>query len=204
LIVVVDFGTGNSGSVVNMIKKAGGEAVVSSDPAVVLAASKLVLPGVGAFDHGMKNLRSRGLVEPLTRKAREGKTPLLGICLGFQLLSRGSEEGTLPGLGWLDADTVRFRPGEGASIKVPHMGWNTLSLRRESPLLGLLPPEARFYFVHSYHVVCRNEEDVLAVTRHGIDFVSAARRGNIFGTQFHPEKSHRYGLQVMRNFVERA
>jgi imidazole glycerol-phosphate synthase subunit HisH len=203
MIVIVDYGMGNLGSILNMLKRIGAEAMISGRAADIESAGKLILPGVGAFDNGMRNLAERGLIDVLNRVVLEQKKPILGICLGVQLFTSRSEEGTLPGLGWIDAETIRFRfDGDNAGLKIPHMGWNTIEVRRQDSILAPLPEEPRFYFVHSYHVRCRNASDVLAVTRYGIEFHSAVMRENIVGTQFHPEKSHRYGMQVLRNFAE--
>lgn len=202
MTTIVDYGMGNLSSIQNMLKKVGEPGVITSDPAVIAAAERLILPGVGAFDHGMQHIHARGLTEVLNRKALEEGTPVLGICLGMQLLTRGSEEGTEPGLGWIQGDTVRFRfdPRE-AGLRVPHMGWNVVEPTREAHLFDGLE-EPRFYFVHSYHVVCDDAQDVIGWTPYGYPFASAVRRGNVWGTQFHPEKSHRFGMRLLTNFVE--
>lgn len=203
MTVVVDYGVGNLASVVNMGRKAGAEFVVSSDPAVIAGADKLVLPGVGAFGRGMSNLTSRGLVGALNQAVRERRIPVLGLCLGMQLFTRGSEESDGPGLGWLAADCRRFRcDTDGSGLKVPHMGWNQVEQAKPDWVLTHLPPGAKFYFVHSFHVVCDDPADVLLWTRHGVPFAAAIRRGNLWGMQFHPEKSHKFGLALMRGFVE--
>jgi len=205
MIVVVDYGLGNLGSIANMLKKIGAHAVVSSDPAVVEKADKLILPGVGAFDAGMKNLETRGLIPLLNYRVLEQKTPILGVCLGMQLLCKRSEEGQLPGLGWLDAEVIRFKfDGNIANLKIPHMGWNTLAVRQPHPLFADLEAENRFYFVHSYHVVCADMGNVLAQTNYGFDFASAVVKDNIMGVQFHPEKSHKFGMRLYKNFTERV
>jgi glutamine amidotransferase len=201
MIVVVDYGMGNIGSIANMLRKVGAEARISADPEVIDAASKLILPGVGAFDQGMQNLADRGLIPLLTRKVMAEKVPILGVCLGMQLFARTSEEGRCPGLGWLDAAAVRFRPEAASGIKVPHMGWNTITVRHPHPILSELEEGARFYFVHSYHVVCHDPHVVLATTSYGLEFVSVVARDNIVGVQFHAEKSHRFGMQLYRNFA---
>lgn len=203
MIVIVDYGMGNLGSILNMLKKIGAEAVISSRIEEIEQASKLILPGVGAFDNGMRNLAERGVQAVLDRKVLGEKTPILGICLGMQLFSRQSEEGRLPGLGWIEAETVRFRFDEvNSHLKIPHMGWNTVRVAKESPLFRDTNGEERFYFVHSFHVVCRDRRDILAETPYGFDFTSAVQRGNIMGVQFHPEKSHRFGMKLLKNFAE--
>lgn len=203
MIVVVDSGVANLASVVNMGRKAGGTFTVSHEPAVVAAATKLILPGVGAFDAAMRSLTERGLVPALEHAVRDRQVPILGLCLGMQLFTRGSEEGGAAGLNWIAADTVRFRtdlvPG---GLKVPHMGWNHVEINREDPLLATLPPAPRFYFVHSYYVRCDDPDDVLLWATHGVRFAAGVRHGNIWGLQCHPEKSHFFGLAVMRQFVE--
>ncbi len=203
MIVIINYGLGNLGSIVNMLKKIGTQATLSSDASVIQKADKLILPGVGAFDHGMKNLTDLGLVPVLHRKVIEERTPILGLCLGMQLFTRKSEEGSLPGLGWLDAETVRFRFNQAQTkLRVPHMGWNSVSICHEHPIFTDLYEEARFYFVHSFHVLCHDEQDVLAKTEYGYEFPSVIGRENIVGTQFHPEKSHKFGMKLLKNFVE--
>ena len=201
-IAVVEYGMGNVGSVLNMLRRIGADADLTGDPDRIAAAEKIILPGVGAFDAGMANLAAAGLVDVLHRKVREGSTPLLGLCLGMHLITNGSEEGRLPGLGWIDATTVRFRFGGGsAALKVPHMGWNTIRMQGDAPIVRELLPDSRFYFVHSFHVACRHPEDIAATTLHGYEFPSVVQRGHIMGTQFHPEKSHRFGMKLLQNFV---
>jgi len=205
MIVIVDYGVGNLGSIVNMLKKVGVKAVASSDPDVIGRAEKLILPGIGAFDAGMEKLNERGLVPLLNQLVLEKKVPVLGLCLGLQLMTKGSEEGKLPGLGWFEAETVRYKFGlDQAYLKIPHMGWNTIEIRRPHPLLSELEPESRFYFVHSFYVHCDHEEAVLAETDYGGYFHSVIGEGNILGAQFHPEKSHKYGLRLLKNYAEKV
>ena len=184
-----------------MLKKGGTQCVVASDPMVIGEAEKLILPGVGAFDTGMKNLAERKLIEPLNRAVLERKAPVLGLCLGMQLMTKGSAEGSLAGLGWFDAETVRFRFQDPA-LKVPHMGWNTMRFTQESFLAERLDTDARFYFVHSFYVMCNRPSNVLGLTTYGHEFASGLVNDNMTGVQFHPEKSHRFGLQLLRNFAE--
>lgn len=205
MIAIVDYGMGNLGSISNMLKKIGVQSAISSDPLVIEEAEKLILPGVGAFDLGMKNLSQRSLLEELKSQVVERKKPILGLCLGMQLFTRSSEEGQLPGLGWLNAKTVRFTfSGPEANLKIPHMGWNTLQIYRSHPLLNDLGPDARFYFDHSYHVLCNDNDNVLATTTYGYDFPSIVAQGNILGAQFHPEKSHKFGMKLLKNFAVHA
>jgi imidazole glycerol-phosphate synthase subunit HisH len=199
MIVVVDYGMGNLGSVLNMLRRIGVQAAVARDPEGVRAAEKILLPGVGSFDAAMSRIAAAGFREVLDHKAVAEKVPILGICLGMQLLTRGSEEGRLPGLGWIPADTIRFpaRPG----VKVPHMGWNVAVPVSPSSLTADLPEESRFYFVHSYYVKVDSEADSVMRTTHGVTFDSVIQRDNIFGAQFHPEKSHKFGMNLLKNFV---
>ncbi len=203
MIVIIDYGMGNVGSIENMLLRIGAPCVVTCDPHVIQSAHRLILPGVGAFDNAMLNLQRLGIVPLLDDLVKVKRVPVLGICLGMQVLTKSSEEGALPGLGWIDAATVRFRlEGGHEGLRVPHMGWNTIEIRRPDGLLEHLPIEPRFYFVHSYHVSCKDQGDVLAKTTYGICFDSVIRKGNVMGTQFHPEKSHKFGLALLKNFVE--
>ena len=203
MITIVDYGVGNLGSIINMLKKVGFKAIASSDPEVLQQAEKIILPGIGAFDAGMNKLNERGLVPLLNDLALQKKEPFLGLCLGLQLMTLGSEEGQTQGLGWLDAETVRFRfDGEQSHLKVPHMGWNTIDLCRPHPLFTDLEPGSRFYFVHSYYVQSHDPAAVLAETEYGVRFASILGKGNIMGAQFHPEKSHKFGMRLLRNFAE--
>lgn len=200
MIVIVDYDVGNLSSVCNMLRKAGAEAAISRDPAVIAQADKLVLPGVGHFDHGMKMLDASGLRATLDHFALEQKKPVLGICLGGQMLGKGSAEGDRAGLGWIDMECRRFPDMEG--LRIPHMGWSQLDIKRACPLFAQAENQARYYFVHSYYMHCANDGDVAATSRYGIDFTSVVWSGNIFGAQFHPEKSLRHGLALMRAFAE--
>lgn len=205
MIVVIDYGMGNCNSIVNMFKKVGADACVSSDPQVLAAAKGIVLPGVGAFDNGMKKLRETGLLACIEEAVLYRKVPFLGICLGMHLLFEASEEGSEPGLGWLRGKVVRFKfpAGKLSSLKIPHMGWNEMTVISEVPPFSIAADEnRRYYFVHSYHVACADDSDVLATSEYGYEFASAVARENIIGFQFHPEKSHRYGFQLFKQFNE--
>lgn len=203
MIVIIDYGMGNLGSIANMLKKIGAHAIISSDIAVIAEADKLILPGVGAFNNGMRNINDAGILSVLTDRVIKNKTPILGICLGMQLLTARSEEGVLPGLGWIDAETVKFNfNNKHLNLKIPHMGWNTIMVCKENSLFKGLGHEPRFYFIHSYHVVCKKEDDIIAKTFFGYEFVSAFAKDNIAGVQFHPEKSHKFGMKLLQNFVE--
>jgi glutamine amidotransferase len=204
MIVIVDYGLGNLNSIANMLKKVGTQAVISSKPDVIGSAEKLILPGVGAFDAGMSNLNSSGLIPLLNKMVFEKKTPVLGLCLGMQLIASRSEEGRLAGLGWIDANVVRFKfSDEQSNLKIPHMSWNTLEMKKPHPLLSEIDSKPRFYFVHSYHLICTNTEDVLAKTEYGYAFDSVIAKGNIMGVQFHPEKSHKFGMKLLKNYAEK-
>lgn len=200
MITIVDYGVGNLGSIRNMLKRIGAQVEISGDAGAIAAARKLLLPGVGAFDHAMQRLDASGLRATLDRKALVEKVPVLGICLGMQLLTRSSEEGALPGLGWIPAQTIRFpaRP----DIKVPHMGWNIVEPGAASELTAGMEPETRFYFVHSYYVKTDSPENSILRARHGLTFDAAIQAGNIMGVQFHPEKSHRFGKHLLANFAK--
>ena len=202
-VTIVDYGVGNLGSIRNMLKKIGVPCVVSSDACSIDSASKIILPGVGSFDAGMRQLHKSGLRACLEAAVLDKKIPVAGICLGMQMMTNGSQEGNLPGLGWVPGYAARFVPGDEAKSKVPHMGWNIVDRHKESPVLNLLDEEARFYFVHSYYVTCKEPRDVLLTSRHGgTEFVAAYQRENILGVQFHPEKSHRFGLALLKAFAE--
>lgn len=202
MISVIDYGVGNVGSVIRMIEKVGGSAQRVSTSRELVDASIAILPGVGAFDYGMQRLADSGLIEALHEAALVRRIPILGICLGMQLMCKRSDEGQLPGLGWFDAEVVRFQFDSIERLPIPHMGWNTLELIRPNRLLDNELPRTRYYFVHSYRVQCNDAADVVATTTYGEHFVSAFERGNLFGAQFHPEKSHRFGMAMIKKFVE--
>lgn len=200
MIAIIDYKMGNLGSILNMLKKIRVQAMATSDPKAVEAADKIILPGVGAFDNAMRNLNSTGLIPLLEKRVLTQNVPLLGICLGMQLLGQSSAEGQMSGLGWIDAETVKFSFDQPSQLKIPHMGWSEIQIAKESPLMSGLGDHARFYFVHSYHVKCHDQGDVLATAIYDQPFTAAVQHGNIMGAQFHPEKSHRYGLQLLTNF----
>ena len=202
VISIIDCGLGNVGSVIRMIEKVGGSATRVSSAEQIYQAKKLMLPGVGHFSHGMDLLEKYDLLSAIQQKVSTG-APLLGICLGMQLLFDSSEEGNCKGLGLIPGKVVAFERNSG--LKVPHMGWNEVDVRKENPLISHFDEAGRknrFYFVHSFHAVCQNLTDVLATTPYGTDITSAVSSGNIFGAQFHPEKSHKFGMSLMKKFVE--
>jgi imidazole glycerol-phosphate synthase subunit HisH len=199
MITIINYGIGNLGSVANMFKRLNVECEITNRIEQILSAKKLLLPGVGSFDQAMKCLNEGGFREALDQKALIERVPILGICLGMQLLTRKSEEGQLPGLGWIAADTIKFTK---TSLKVPHMGWNIVQPTTPSPLTKDLPQESRFYFVHSYRVHVDNEHNSILKCTYGVTFDAAIQKDNIYGAQFHPEKSHKYGMQLLKNFAE--
>jgi imidazole glycerol-phosphate synthase subunit HisH len=201
-VVVIDYGVGNLGSIPSMLARAGMHAIVSSDPSMVASADRLILPGVGAFDAGMQSLEDRGLMEPLRQRVLGDRVPTLGLCLGMHLLFESSEEGRRAGLGWMPGTVVRFQPSRMAPpLPVPNMGWLDAVPIREDPILADLDDDARFYFAHSYHAAPSDPSSILATADYGYSFPICVRRDNIVAAQFHPEKSHRFGLQFLSNFV---
>ena len=198
MIVIVDYGVGNLGSIHNMIKKLGYKSIVSSSLDDIRQADKLILPGVGSFDIAMKNLNNLGMIDILNEKVLIQKTPILGICLGMQLLTKGSEEGQIKGLGYIDAYATKF---DNSNLIVPHMGWNIVNIQKDNALFDNTK-ETRFYFVHSYSVSCSNQSDILTTTNYGKVFVSSFLKENIIGAQFHPEKSHKFGMKFFKVFLE--
>lgn len=197
MITIIDYGLGNLGSVQNMMKKIGADAEVTNDLDKIAKAKKLILPGVGAFDSAMEKLTGTEIRKLLDQKALVEKVPILGICLGMQLITRGSEEGSLMGLGWIPAYAFRFPPSQ---LKVPHMGWNLVQKKNCSSLTEGFTDDYRFYFVHSYFIKVDAEEYSILQTKYGITFDSGIQKDNIMGVQFHPEKSHRFGMNLFKNF----
>ena len=200
MITIVDYGMGNLGSVFNMFKKIGVESKITSDLEEIKGAQKILLPGVGSFDNAMKRINESGLKEVLNKKALVEKVPVLGICLGMQLLTYGSEEGVEKGLGWINAKAKKFHFRKEEKLKVPHMGWNRVFNSPPNQLTLNLPEEPRFYFVPSYYVEVENQENSILKTNYGIEFDSAIQHNNIYGAQFHPEKSHKFGMKLFDNF----
>ncbi len=198
MTLVVDYGRGNIASVVNMLRRVGVAATISSNPAEISAARKLILPGVGSFDAGMKALVERGHDRAILEAVESGAT-LLGICLGMQLLLDGSDEGSCKGLGLISGKAERFDAAVGG-IRIPHMGWNVVRPQPRARLFSTGPEESRFYFVHSYFARCTDPADVAALTHYGKDFASAVQKNHVYGVQFHPEKSHRFGMELLRCF----
>lgn len=201
-ISVLDVGIGNIASVKRMIEKVGGSPKTVSNEEELSRSAKLIFPGVGSFDEGIKRIDSLGLRNALLNLMNVKKIPVLGICLGMQLLCRRSEEGTEQGLGVIDADVKRFSNINFETLKIPHMGWNTVNIERDNPLVPFAEHERRFYFVHSYYVKPDNQNIVIATSDYGTSFCAAFQNNNLFGVQFHPEKSHKFGLNLFKNFIE--
>ena len=201
MVGIINYGLGNLGSIQNMLKAIGEKSVISSDKDVLNKCDRYILPGVGAFDAGMKKLSESGLDVYIKEKANNEKKPILGICLGMQLLGRKSEEGTLPGLGLIPFDNIRFRLDD-TDFKVPHMGWDIVEFKQDNSLLKGLEGTQRYYFVHSYHAQCDSKENVLMTCVYGYEFTASVVKDNIMGVQFHPEKSHDFGMALLRNFVK--
>ncbi len=202
MIAVIDYGLGNTSAFANVYKRLNIPHCVADTPDKIEAASKIVLPGVGAFDHAMTMLDGSGLREKLDECAMQHKLPVLGICVGMQMLARSSEEGQLPGLGWIDGEVKKHQPsGLAHKQRLPHMGWNSVVPVKASRLFDEMGDNPRFYFLHSYVFCCSQETDVVAVTKYGGDFASVVHSGNVYGIQCHPEKSHQNGIQLLKNFA---
>ena len=199
MITIVDYGMGNLGSVFNMLKKIGVASKITSNIEEIKSATKLLLPGVGSFDKAMQRINDSGIKEVLDYKVLKEETPVLGICLGMQLLTNNSEEGIEKGLGYINASTKKFS-FQDKKMKVPHMGWNLVEKSTSSLLTTNFEEESRFYFVHSYYVKVVNQENSILKTNYGLEFDSAIQNKNIYGAQFHPEKSHKFGMKLLKNF----
>jgi len=202
IVQIIDYGVGNLSSVGNMIIKSGGKPILIKNPSDLNLSERIILPGVGSFDAGMKNLKDSNLIPVLNEAVNVNKVPFIGICLGMQLLFDTSEEGVSNGLGWVSGSVTKFSFDNNSTLKTPHMGWNTVSVKKDSILANIRDEKLRFYFVHSYHVNCTNKDNILMTTNHGNTFVSAVQNDNIFGAQFHPEKSHRFGMDLLSNFIK--
>jgi glutamine amidotransferase len=201
IITIVDYGAGNIGSIVNMISRMGGESKVTSLASDLIASKKIILPGVGSFDFGMKKLNESGFIETLEQKVLIDKVPILGICLGAQMMCKNSEEGNLKGLGWFDANVKKFNFKNHNELRIPHMGWNYIENKKDNLITEGLSVKSKFYFVHSYYISSNNQSEILLETNYGLPFVSALQKENIYAVQFHPEKSHKFGMQLFKNFI---
>lgn len=203
MITIVNYEMGNLGSIYNMFRYIDVEAEITDDIEKIKKAKKILLPGVGSFDMAMKKIKEKNFFDILNEKALVEKIPILGICLGMQLLTDSSEEGISKGFGWISADTLSFKERIDRDLKVPHMGWNVVKKTRESKLTKDFEnfEEVRFYFVHSYFVKVKDEKNSILKTKYGVEFDSAIQNDNIFGAQFHPEKSHKFGMKLFENFA---
>lgn len=201
MITIIDYNLGNPKSIKNMLSYLGIDAVITDDLNIIKSADRLILPGVGHFAHGMNQLDTIGISDIIKEHVFTAQRPILGICLGMQLMTIFSEEGNVNGLSIIDAQTKKF-DYLNDSFKVPHMGWNTVCFQKESKLFQQVSANPRYYFVHSYYVDCANQEDILCTTNYGEDFVSGFQHNNIFGLQFHPEKSHKFGMELLANFCK--
>jgi imidazole glycerol-phosphate synthase subunit HisH len=201
MITIVDYKMGNVGSIKNMLSRIGCESKITRSKNELKDSKAIILPGVGAFDNAMRNLRDFGLIDLLNELVINEKKPVLGICLGMQIMAKSSEEGVLDGLNWVDAEVKKFDFDAKYKHKTPHMGWNDISTKKESILFNDVNGYSKYYFVHSYHISTSNDENILATTNYGYEFVSAIQNNNIFGVQFHPEKSHKHGMKILKNFA---
>lgn len=203
MIRIVDYGLGNIQAFRNVFKRLNIGVMTATTPDELADATKVILPGVGHFDHAMERLSQSGMRETLDGLVLEKRVPVLGVCVGMQIMAQSSDEGALPGLGWIDGRVRGFAALEAArDLPLPHMGWNDVRIAKGNNLFGQLEAEARFYFLHSFYFECTDDDDVLAVATYGKDFSAAVNRANIFGVQFHPEKSHHFGTRLLQNFAE--
>lgn len=201
-VVIVDFGTGNLNSVKRTLDRMMAGSIISSSAEEIINAEKIILPGVGHFGKAMSNLKELGLLDVLNEAVLVQHKPVLGICLGMELMAKKSEEGNASGLGWFDAEIVRFDISDTQKYKVPHMGWNQINIKKNSSLMKYVPELSEFYFAHSYHLKVNDQSDVLNETQYEVTFPSAIEKDNIFGVQYHPEKSHDAGARILKNFIE--
>ena len=203
MIAIIDYGLGNVLAFANLYKRINVQATVARTPEELRAADRLILPGVGAFDHAMDRLEASGMRPALEEAVRGRGVPVLGVCVGMQILASSSEEGARPGLGWIDGGVKRFDPATlHQRTRLPHMGWNDVKPVGTEKLFRGLELDSRFYFLHSYFFQCAQRANVLAETEYGVTFASAVSAGNVYGVQFHPEKSHHFGTQLLKNFSE--
>jgi glutamine amidotransferase len=202
MIRIVDYGLGNILAFQNMYKRMNIEAGVAKSAADLEGATRIVLPGVGAFDEAMDLLEKSGMRPRLTELVKDRRVPVIGVCVGMQILAQSSEEGSRPGLGWIDGEVKHFKSLGGPELPVPHMGWNDVQPGAGQQLFGGLEIDSRFYFLHSFYFRCQRAEDVAASSLYGADFACAVHRDNIYGVQFHPEKSHHFGARLLKNFAE--
>jgi imidazole glycerol-phosphate synthase subunit HisH len=202
MITIIDYGLGNVKAFATVYYKLNIPVVIARKSEDILDATNIILPGVGAFDYAMQRLNDSGMRDTLERKVLQDKVPVIGICVGMQMLARKSEEGLLPGLGWIDGEVIKFKFSTETTMRIPHMGWNTIEPKRTGGLMEGLDSESRFYFLHSYYFHCSNQADVIATTDYNGIFESAVNCNNIYGVQFHPEKSHGWGIKLLDNFAK--
>lgn len=200
-IVIVDYGMGNLNSVKKKLTRLNANVIISAEPTDIKSSDKIILPGVGHFKKAMESLKSLDLIDVLNNEILNNKKPILGICLGMQLMAAKSEEGNVEGLGWLDANVIKFRVNDTLKYKIPHTGWNQIMIKKESLLMKNIPELSEFYFVHAYHMLTNDNNDVLNETEFEYRFASAIQKDNIFGVQYHPEKSHEIGEVLFHNFI---
>ena len=202
MIAIIDYGVGNISAFVNIYKKLDIDIKIAKKPSDLESVSKLILPGVGAFDHAMNELNNSGMLDKLNELVLIDKLPVIGVCVGLQMMAKKSDEGDLPGLGWIDANVKLFDVTKiNFKTHLPHMGWNDVISIKENSLFKKLEKDSKFYFLHSFYFECNNKEDIIAVSDYGIRFACAINKDNIYGTQFHPEKSHNFGVQLLKNFA---
>lgn len=204
MIAIINYGLGNLASIANMLKVIGVKNIITSDVKQIESADKLILPGVGSFDAGIENLNRSSLADVIKEQARNKKKPILGICLGMQLLGRKSEEGKSEGLSLIPFNNVRFQFDNDSELKIPHMGWDVVDFKMNHPLTDGLKGQQRYYFVHSYYAVCDSQENILITCDYGYEFAAAVVKDNIMGVQFHPEKSHDFGMALLENFAKKC
>ena len=204
MIAIINYGLGNLASIANMLKVIGVKNIITSDVKQIESADKLILPGVGSFDAGIENLNRSSLADVIKEQARNKKKPILGICLGMQLLGRKSEEGKSEGLSLIPFNNVRFQFDNDSELKIPHMGWDVVDFKMNHPLADGLKGQQRYYFVHSYYAVCDSQENILITCDYGYEFAAAVVKDNIMGVQFHPEKSHDFGMALLENVAKKC
>lgn len=203
MVSIINYGLGNVKAFANILKNLNVEFSIASTPEELAKSTKIILPGVGAFDHAMAKLNESGLRETLDDMVLNKKVPVVGICVGMQMMAKRSDEGTSEGLGWIDAEVKKFDVSKiQFKTHLPHMGWNDIVATKELPILKGLEENAKFYFLHSYYFQCNDDSNIIATAEYGVDFTCAANKDNIFGVQFHPEKSHQWGIQLLKNFSE--
>ena len=203
MTAIIDYGLGNLGSIYNMLDVIGEDSIITSDKKKIHSSDRMILPGVGSFDTGINFLKEKDLIEILNTEVKNGK-PILGICLGMQLLGRRSEEGVESGLGYIPFDSVKFKFDDKINLRIPHMGWAVVNFKQKNPLIDGIEGVQRYYFVHSYHVKCDSESNVLMTCDYGYNFAASVVKDNVYGVQFHPEKSHDFGMRLLSNFVEKC